>query len=135
MNPGQLTEVGQGRVEIFAVAETCVLVCPVLEKRIDVAVRSDKPMGPEWDAALVQTLLHLVLRRFEDRRTCQYHLKFSVNPAEPREDTFSYLADKFDRQASSATLRWDTVFSESRGAELAGERRRTGSVADDLDLP
>ena len=66
MYPGQLAKVGQYRIEILAVAETCVLVGPVLEKRIDVAVRCDKSMWPEWDAALVQALLYLILRGFED---------------------------------------------------------------------
>src|ERR1039458_3879167 len=75
--PGQLAKVGQCRVEILAVSETCVFVGPVLEKRIDVAVRRDKSMGPEWDAALVLALLYLILRGFEDGRAREHHLKLA----------------------------------------------------------
>ena len=44
------------------------------------------------------------------------------------------LADELHRQPAGLALGRDAVLGESRRAELAGQRRRAGAVADDLDL-
>ena len=94
----------------------------------------DKAVRPERNAAFIQPLFHLLARRFEDSGPCDHHLKFPFDPAQAGQNALAHFADQLDGKAASLAFGGDAVLAKPGRTKLAGQRRRTGAVADDFDF-
>src|SRR6185437_9627450 len=130
----ELAEIDQGGIQTGTVAETGIFIRPTLQQRIHVAVRSDKAMGPEGNPAFVEPLLYVLTRWLEDGCAGNHHLELAVHATQSRQHAFSDFADEADREAPGFAFCRNTMFGEACWPQLAGERRRAGAVADDLDF-
>src|SRR6185437_5329663 len=127
-------EIRLGAVKLGAVAQAGILVGPVYELLLHLAVDGDKPVRPERNTAFIQPLLHLLARRLEDGGPRDHHLKFSLHPAQASQNALAHFADELDGKTAGLAFGGDAVFGKSGRAKVAGQRRRTGAVADDFDF-
>ena len=84
-----------------------------IEHRFDITMSSYKPMRPEGDAALVETLLDLFLRRLENAGAGNDHLEFAIHAADTGQHAFAHFADEFDGHPARLAFRGDAVFGET----------------------
>src|ERR1700690_2070884 len=112
-------EIDQRRIEIISIAQTSVLVSPILQKILDIAMRRDKTVGPEWNTALFQSDFDLLGGRLKDGSASDHHLEFSIHSSQARQNSFPNLADELYRQATGLTLGWNTVFGKTRWSQFS----------------
>src|SRR5689334_16263019 len=81
LDPGHLAEVYQCRIQVFPVTKAGILIRPVLEHFINIAVGGYETVRPERNSAFELSLLELVRRRLEDCGSGNYHLEFAIYTA------------------------------------------------------
>lgn len=55
-----------------------ILVGPMLEQLLDLAVDGDKAVRPKRNTAFVQALIYLLAGRFEHSGSGDHHLEFTI---------------------------------------------------------
>lgn len=93
LDTGKFAKIDKRRIQIAAISQARVFIGPALEHLLDIAVGSDEPVRPEWNAALTEALLNFFLGRFEDTGASNDHLEFAIYAADARQYTFACFAN------------------------------------------
>src|SRR5581483_3360433 len=82
LDAGQLAEIDERWIQIGAIAQAGVFVCPVLKHYLHVTMRGNESVRPKRNATFVEAFGDLVCGRLEDGCASDDHLKFAVHSAD-----------------------------------------------------
>src|SRR5580704_4835475 len=113
---GQFTKIPQYGIQVSAVAEAGILVGPILNQRIYIAMNRNKSMRPKRDSTFVETAFDLISGRLEYTAARDSHLKYSIHSSQPGENAFANFANQLHGNATRFTFCGDSVRGEARRA-------------------